>query len=241
MNYLAKISYFYKNMVIALKKDEILTGLLLADRFGIKGDFWQELWDSALADEARVQVLRLEEEWRASYSEVLKKVREFKEEIPIEERQRARREFLEGVEAEVQAKVGRLARAKELMAEIFPFDDDLAAAQKKHKRLSFELNMLKSGKVLARSEKDIDEYTIARCLELPLGDFLPMASAYDDGERVKYRCCFHDDKEPSFCWYKRTNSFYCFGCGCGGDAITLARKLYDYSFVEAVKFLRGYL
>lgn len=50
-------------------------------------------------------------------------------------------------------------------------------------------------------------------------------------------CPFHSEKTPSFTVYPDTQSFYCFGCGAGGDAITFARKIGNLSYVEAVKQL----
>lgn len=35
-------------------------------------------------------------------------------------------------------------------------------------------------------------------------------------------CPFHNEKTPSFTVYNDTQSFYCFGCGAGGDAIGLS-------------------
>jgi len=47
------------------------------------------------------------------------------------------------------------------------------------------------------------------------------------------------DNTPSFCCYEGEKGFYCYGCGEGGDAIHLVQKLYNLSFVEAVKFINN--
>ena len=38
-------------------------------------------------------------------------------------------------------------------------------------------------------------------------------------------CPFHNEKTPSFTVYNDTQSFYCFGCGAGGDAIGFIKKI----------------
>lgn len=50
-------------------------------------------------------------------------------------------------------------------------------------------------------------------------------------------CPFHTEKTPSFVVYPETQSFYCFGCGAGGDVITFVRKISNLGYVEAVKQL----
>ena len=52
-------------------------------------------------------------------------------------------------------------------------------------------------------------------------------------------CPFHSEKTPSFVVYPETQSFYCFGCGAGGDVITFVRKISNLDYVEAVKMLAG--
>ena len=36
-------------------------------------------------------------------------------------------------------------------------------------------------------------------------------------------CPFHSEKTPSFTIYPDNQSFYCFGCGAGGDVVTFIR------------------
>ena len=50
-------------------------------------------------------------------------------------------------------------------------------------------------------------------------------------------CPFHNEKTPSFTVYPATQSFYCFGCGAGGDAITFLKKIEDLDYLDAVKTL----
>lgn len=50
-------------------------------------------------------------------------------------------------------------------------------------------------------------------------------------------CPFHSEKSPSCVIYNDTNSFFCFGCGAGGDVITFTMKIENLDYVEAIKFL----
>ncbi len=50
-------------------------------------------------------------------------------------------------------------------------------------------------------------------------------------------CPFHSEKTPSFNIYPENGSFYCFGCGVGGDVITFIMKIENLDYIEAVKFL----
>lgn len=50
-------------------------------------------------------------------------------------------------------------------------------------------------------------------------------------------CPFHNEKTPSFTVYPATQSFYCFGCGAGGDAITFLKKIENLDYLDAVKAL----
>ncbi len=52
-------------------------------------------------------------------------------------------------------------------------------------------------------------------------------------------CPFHSEKTPSFVVYPETQSFYCFGCGAGGDVITFIKKINNLDYVEAGKYLAG--
>lgn len=50
-------------------------------------------------------------------------------------------------------------------------------------------------------------------------------------------CPFHSEKTPSCRIYTNDQNFYCFGCGAGGDVITLVKRAENIGYIEAVKFL----
>lgn len=50
-------------------------------------------------------------------------------------------------------------------------------------------------------------------------------------------CPFHNEKTPSFTLYPENGSFYCFGCGAGGDVITFIRKIENLDYMEALRLL----
>lgn len=57
------------------------------------------------------------------------------------------------------------------------------------------------------------------------------------GKNMVGLCPFHGEKTPSFTVYTENNSFYCFGCGAGGDVITFIRKIENLDYLDAVRFL----
>lgn len=55
-------------------------------------------------------------------------------------------------------------------------------------------------------------------------------------------CCpFHRDKRPSLKVYPQTNSFYCFGCGAGGDVISFVRLMENTTASEAAELINSVL
>lgn len=57
------------------------------------------------------------------------------------------------------------------------------------------------------------------------------------GRNLVGLCPFHGEKTPSFTVYPETASFYCFGCGAGGDVITFIKRIENLDYIDAVKFL----
>ncbi len=75
----------------------------------------------------------------------------------------------------------------------------------------------------------------SRCdIESTISSYVPLKRA---GRLLKGLCPFHGEKTPSFTVYPETASFYCFGCGAGGDVITFIKRIENLDYLDAVKFL----
>ncbi|MBE6787256.1 MAG: DNA primase [Ruminococcaceae bacterium] len=57
------------------------------------------------------------------------------------------------------------------------------------------------------------------------------------GKNLVGLCPFHSEKTPSFTIYPENGSFYCFGCGVGGDVITFTGLIENLDYIESVKLL----
>ncbi len=57
------------------------------------------------------------------------------------------------------------------------------------------------------------------------------------GKNLVGLCPFHSEKTPSFTVYPESASFYCYGCGVGGDVFTFTGLIENLDYIEAVKLL----
>ncbi len=57
------------------------------------------------------------------------------------------------------------------------------------------------------------------------------------GKNLVGLCPFHGEKTPSFTVYPENGSFYCFGCGVGGDVFTFTKLIENLDYIEAIKLL----
>lgn len=64
--------------------------------------------------------------------------------------------------------------------------------------------------------------------------YVPLKRA---GSQFRANCPFHNEKSPSFYVNPARQSFKCFGCGKGGDAITFVRDYENLPFMDAVRRL----
>lgn len=65
----------------------------------------------------------------------------------------------------------------------------------------------------------------------------PYVSLKRRGKNLVGLCPFHNEKTPSFTVYPENGSFYCFGCGVGGDIFTFTCLAENLDYMEAVRLL----
>lgn len=83
--------------------------------------------------------------------------------------------------------------------------------------------------------REIVEEIRSRCdIEEVIGTYVTLKRA---GSNRNGLCPFHSEKTPSFTVFPATRSFYCFGCGAGGDVVTFIQKIENLDYVGALEFL----
>jgi len=80
----------------------------------------------------------------------------------------------------------------------------------------------------------IEEVRDRSDIEQVIGTYVTLKRA---GSNVKGLCPFHNEKTPSFTVYPDSQSFYCFGCGAGGDVITFTMKYNNLDYAGAIEYL----
>lgn len=98
----------------------------------------------------------------------------------------------------------------------------------------FKVDYSRKGGVFLISKDVIDEIVARNDIESLIGSYVSLKRA---GSTLKALCPFHSEKSPSFTVYPSDNSFYCFGCGIGGDAITFVRQAEHLDYPDAIEFL----
>lgn len=83
--------------------------------------------------------------------------------------------------------------------------------------------------------RSVIEQLITRCdIEDIMSSYINLERA---GRNLKAVCPFHSEKTASFVVYPESQSFYCFGCGAGGDVISFIMRAENLDYAEAVRFL----
>lgn len=80
----------------------------------------------------------------------------------------------------------------------------------------------------------IQQLTTAIDIEDIIGSYVNIKKL---GKNSKCLCPFHSEKTPSMVVYSDSQSFYCFGCGAGGDAISFIKLIENLDYVDAIKLL----
>jgi len=84
------------------------------------------------------------------------------------------------------------------------------------------------------SDVFIDELRNACPIESVMGSYVNLIRR---GRTYVCNCPFHSEKTPSCTIYPEQQSFYCYGCGAGGDVITFIRRIENLSFMESIEML----
>jgi len=80
----------------------------------------------------------------------------------------------------------------------------------------------------------IEEIKLRNDIEQVISGYVQLKRA---GSNMKGLCPFHSEKTPSFTVFTSDQSFYCFGCGAGGDVINFVRKIENLDYPSAIEFL----
>lgn len=59
------------------------------------------------------------------------------------------------------------------------------------------------------------------------------------GHCLLARCPFHEDRTPSLAVFPVTQTWWCFGCGSGGDVFEFVKRIERTTFGEAIRILDG--
>ncbi|MDE6036076.1 MAG: DNA primase [Ruminococcus sp.] len=87
---------------------------------------------------------------------------------------------------------------------------------------------------MLRNDEFLDILRRENPVENVIGNYIQLRK---NGRNYVCSCPFHSEKTPSFTVFPDTQSFYCFGCGAGGDVITFIMKTENIDFVEALRLL----
>jgi DNA primase len=84
------------------------------------------------------------------------------------------------------------------------------------------------------SPEIIDDIKFRNPIEDVISSYVVLKRA---GSNLHGLCPFHSEKTPSFTVFQSTQSFYCFGCGAGGDAISFVMRAENLDYVSAIRLL----
>ena len=83
----------------------------------------------------------------------------------------------------------------------------------------------------------LQEIKFRNDIEDVISRYVPLKSS---GSNLVACCPFHSEKTPSFTVFRATKTFYCFGCGAGGDVITFIIKIENLDYITAITKLADF-
>ncbi len=84
------------------------------------------------------------------------------------------------------------------------------------------------------SDEFLAELRMRSDIEQIISSYTPLKRR---GKNLVGLCPFHNEKTPSFTVYPESQSFFCFGCGAGGEVISFIRRAENLDYSEAVRLL----
>ena len=87
---------------------------------------------------------------------------------------------------------------------------------------------------MAYTREFLEEIKLRNSIEEVIGRTVTLKRA---GGNLVGRCPFHSERTPSFTVFPSTSSYYCFGCGAGGDVVTFVMQTENLEYREAIEFL----
>lgn len=87
---------------------------------------------------------------------------------------------------------------------------------------------------MPHNDEFLDTLRRANPIETVMGNYVQIKKR---GRNYLCSCPFHSEKTPSCTVFPDTQTFYCFGCGVGGDVITFTMKIENLDFMEALRLL----
>ena len=85
---------------------------------------------------------------------------------------------------------------------------------------------------MAFSRGFIDEIRRRNDIEEVIGKYVQLKRA---GRNLVGLCPFHGEKTPSFTVFPQSSSYYCFGCGAGGDVFSFVMQTEGLDYPAAVE------
>ncbi len=87
---------------------------------------------------------------------------------------------------------------------------------------------------MAYTREFLEELKLRNNIDEVIGRVVTLKRA---GSNLVGNCPFHSERTPSFTVFPATSSYYCFGCGAGGDVVTFVMQSENLEYREAIEFL----